>query len=227
MTDERPGEDRTRRQLRTARMEAFSDGIFTIAGTLLVIELAIPPGSTHLWHAVVEQWPSYLGYLVSFATIGAIWLAHSVITEYLDHASLWLMRLNLILMLAVAFLPFPTKLLAEYIREGEAERVAATIYGISLLLTSLLLYLFWRYAVRHGLVRDDAEESDVQVLTRRLRPGLVAYVALIILSLFVPVAAVVRYLAIALYYLVPLGRARRQRRIHRMMPPHRDPSGER
>lgn len=96
MTVEQAGGDRARRQLRTARMEAFSDGIFTIAGTLLVIELAVPPGSTHLWHAVVEQWPSSLGYLVSFATIGAIWLAHSVITEYLDHASLWLMRLNLI-----------------------------------------------------------------------------------------------------------------------------------
>ncbi|MFJ4668374.1 TMEM175 family protein [Kitasatospora purpeofusca] len=101
MTEGGTERDRTRRQLRTARMEAFSDGIFTIAGTLLVIEIAVPTGSTDLWHAVVEQWPSYLGYLVSFATIGAIWLAHSVITEYLDHASLWLMRLNLVLMLAV------------------------------------------------------------------------------------------------------------------------------
>jgi uncharacterized membrane protein len=193
-------------------MEAFSDGIFTIASTLLVIELAVPPGSTHLWHAVLQQWPSYLGYLVSFVTIGALWLAHSVITEYLDHANLWLMRLNLILMLTVAFLPFPTKLLAEYIREGSTERVATTLYGFSLLMTSALLYLFWRYAVHRGLVRPDANEADVQVLTKRLKPGLVAYVALIVLGLFVPVAAVVGYLAVALYYLVPLGTARRQRR---------------
>ncbi|MEU4099426.1 TMEM175 family protein [Streptomyces tanashiensis] len=222
MSEEEVREDRTRRQLRTSRMEAFSDGVFTIAGTLLVIELAVPPRSTHLWDAVVEQWPSYLGYLVSFATIGAIWLAHSVITAYLDHASLWLMRVNLILMLTVAFLPFPTKLLAEYVRESESERVAATLYGVNLLLTSALLHLFWRYAVRHGLVRDDAAASDVQVLTRRLRPGLAAYVALIVLGLFVPVAAVVGYLAIAVYYLVPLGQARRQRRIHQAMAPHRD-----
>lgn len=85
------------------------------------------------------------------------------------------MRLDLILMLTVALLPFPTKLLAEYVREGESERGAAALYGINLLLTSALLYLFWRYAVRRGLVRDDAHASDVQVLTRRLRPGLAAY----------------------------------------------------
>ncbi|MGW7447494.1 TMEM175 family protein [Kitasatospora sp. NPDC054795] len=213
MTEGGTEQDRTRRQLRTARMEAFSDGIFTIAGTLLVIEIAVPPGSTHLWHAVVEQWPSYLGYLVSFATIGAIWLAHSVITEYLDHASLWLMRLNLILMLAVAFLPFPTKLLAEYVRQGDSERVATSFYGLSLLMTTALLSLFWRYAVHAGLVRDDADESDVQILTRRLTPGLIGYVTLIVLGLVVPVAAVIGYLAISLYYLVPLGTAIRQRRI--------------
>ncbi|BAU83002.1 hypothetical protein SLA_2065 [Streptomyces laurentii] len=207
-------------------MEAFSDGIFTIAGTLLVIEIAVPPGSKNLWHAVVEQWPSYLGYLVSFATIGAIWLAHSVITEYLDHASLWLMRLNLILMLAVAFLPFPTKLLAEYVREGDSERVATTLYGLSLLMTSALLYLFWRYAIRAGLVRDDADESDVQVLTRRLTPGLIGYGVLIVLGLFVPIAAVVGYLAIALYYLVPLGRARRQRRIRQARSRHGDQNAD-
>ncbi|MET9735069.1 TMEM175 family protein [Streptomyces sp. NPDC006458] len=76
MAEEGTEQDRTRRQLPTARLEASSDGIFTIAGTLLVIEIAVPPGSTHLWHAIVEQWPSYLGHLVSFVTIGAIWLAH-------------------------------------------------------------------------------------------------------------------------------------------------------
>ncbi|MFJ4668376.1 TMEM175 family protein [Kitasatospora purpeofusca] len=211
MAEEEAEAGKLRRQLRTARMEAFSDGIFTMACTLLVIDLAVPSGSTHLLHAVAGQWPSYLGYLVSFATIGAIWLAHSVITEYLDHASLWLMRLNLILMLSVTYLPFPTRLLAEYIREGDSERVATTLYGLSLLMTTALLYLFWRYAVHAGLVRPDADEADVQILTRRLTPGLIAYVALIVLGLVVPVAAVVGYLAIALYYLVPLGRARRRR----------------
>ncbi|WP_395295036.1 TMEM175 family protein [Kitasatospora hibisci] len=214
MTEEPVERDQPRRQLQTARLEAYSDGIFTIAGTLLVLEIAVPPGSTRLLHAIFEQWPSYLGYLVSFATIGAVWLAHSVITEYLEHADLWLMRLNLVLMLAVAFLPFPTKLLAEYIREGDAERVATTFYGLSLLVTSALLSLFWRYAVHRGLVRRDADEGEVQVVTERLTPGLVGYVAMIVLGLFAPVAAVVGYLAIAVYYLVPIGVGSVRRRRH-------------
>ncbi|MFE3325454.1 TMEM175 family protein [Streptomyces sp. NPDC059176] len=214
MAEEGMDEEQPRRRLRTARLEAFSDGIFTIAGTLLVLEIAVPPGATRLLHAIFEQWPSYLGYLASFATIGAIWLAHSVITEYLERADLWLMRLNLLLMLAVAFLPFPTRLLAEYIREGNSERVATTFYGLSLLATSALLSLFWRYAVHRGLVRRDADEGDVQVLTERLTPGLIGYVVMIVLGLFVPVAAVVGYLAVAVYYLVPLGIGRAGRRRH-------------
>jgi hypothetical protein len=95
---------------RTGRMEAFSDGVFAIAVTLLVLEIAVPAGSgDDLLGALGDQWPSYLGYLVSFATIGAVWFAHTVITEYLDHADSVLIRLNLLLLLVVSFLPFPTK----------------------------------------------------------------------------------------------------------------------
>ena len=97
-------------------MEAFSDGVFAIAITLLILEIGVPAGSGgDLLKALGDQWPSYLAYLVSFATIGAVWFAHSVITEYLDHATTTLVRLNLLLLLVVSFLPFPTKLLAEYI----------------------------------------------------------------------------------------------------------------
>ena len=133
MTDEEP---RARAQgLRTGRMEAFSDGVFAIAITLLILEIAVPAGSEdNLLSALGDQWPSYLAYLVSFATIGAVWFAHTVITEYLDHADSVLIRLNLLLLLVVSFLPFPTKLLASTSGEADAERVAATVYGINLLL---------------------------------------------------------------------------------------------
>jgi uncharacterized membrane protein len=106
-------------------MEAFSDGVFAIAITLLVLELSVPAGSgDRLLRAFAEQWPSYLAYVVSFATIGAVWVGHSVITEYLERADAGLIRLNLLLLMVVSFLPFPTRLLAEYVREGRAERVA-------------------------------------------------------------------------------------------------------
>jgi uncharacterized membrane protein len=89
------------------RMEALSDDVFAIAITLLVLEIGIPAGSTDLLAAFWHEWPSYLAYVVSFATIGRVWLGHNVITDYLEHSDSRLMRLNLILLMVIAFLPFP------------------------------------------------------------------------------------------------------------------------
>ena len=97
-------------------MEAFSDGVFAIAITLLVLEIGVPGGSEDdLLGALADQWPSYVAYLVSFSTVGAVWFMHTIITEYLGSANSVLIRLNLLLLLVVSFLPFPTKLLAEYV----------------------------------------------------------------------------------------------------------------
>jgi hypothetical protein len=104
-------------------------------------------------------------------------------------------------------------------RRHGPERVAATVYGACLLLTLTLLLILWRYSVRERLVRPDAGDEEVQLLTRRLTPGLFAYVALIVVGLWVPVVAVGGYLAIALYYIFPFKHSyiialprRRQRR---------------
>lgn len=189
---------------RTGRMEAFSDGVFAIAITLLILDIAVPADSGNdLLGAMGDQWPSYLAYFVSFATIGAVWFAHTVITEYLDHADSVLIRLNLLLLLVVSFLPFPTKLLAEYIHESDAERIAATVYGINLLLAFVMVSVTWRYAVREHLVTPDLADEDVKTLTKRLTPTLGVYVLMIFVGLFVPVAAVVGYLALALFVLIP------------------------
>jgi uncharacterized membrane protein len=192
-------------------MEAFSDGVFAIVITLLVLELGVPSGSEDdLLDAVVDQWPTYLAYLVSFATIGAVWLEHTVITEYLDRATSVLIRLNLLLLMVVSFLPFPTRLLGEHIGEAEPERVAVTIYGINLFLASALVSLLWRYAVRERLIRADVADADVKMLTKKLTPGLAGYVAVIVLGLFLPVLAVLGYLVIAVYIIVPFGALRRR-----------------
>jgi uncharacterized membrane protein len=195
---------------RTTRMEAFSDGVFAIAITLLVLEIGVPSGSgDDLLGAVLDQWPSYLAYLVSFATIGAVWLEHTVITEHLDHATSVLIRLNLLLLMVVSFLPFPTQLLGEYIGEDEAARIAVTIYGTSLFLALALVSSLWRYAVRERLIRPDLPDVHVRMLTTKLTPGLAGYVAMIVLGLFLPVLAVFGYLAIAVYIIVPIGALRR------------------
>jgi uncharacterized membrane protein len=201
------------RSLRTARLEAFSDGVFAIAITLLVLEISVPVGSEEdLLGAVLDQWPSYLAYFVSFASVGAIWLAHTAITEYLDHADRWLMRLNLLLLLFVSFLPFPTKLLAESVKNEDAGRVATTIYGLTLLVTALVVSAVWRYAVYEQLVRPDTTDEDVKLLTKKLSPGLGGYAVMIVLGIFQPVAAVLGYLAVAVFYLVPFSSFRRHSR---------------
>ena len=191
--------------LRAARTEAFSDGVFAIAITLLVLEISVPSGrEDDLLKAVLGQWPSYLTYLVSFSTIGAIWLTHTTVTEYLARVDTVFIRLNLLLLLVVSFIPFPTRLLAEYTDADHGGRVSATLYGITLLLAASLVSLLWRYAVRERLVHFETTDEDVDLLTKRLTPGLALYPGVLLLGLFLPVAALFGYLALAVFFVIPL-----------------------
>jgi uncharacterized membrane protein len=218
MTNGEPPPGSPPRGLSTGRLEAFSDGVFAIAVTLLVLDLALPASaSRHLLRSVGDLWPSYVAYVASFSTIGAMWLGHNAITETLDRADATFIRLNLLLLLVVAFLPFPTKMFTEYIGENGPERVAVTFYGATFLLATTLLMVLWRYAVRKKLVRPDLGDEEIQLLTQRLTPGLYGYLVLIATGLFVPIVAVIGYLAIAIYYIVPSRRltALIRRRLHR------------
>jgi uncharacterized membrane protein len=214
MTDNEP-ETRPTGGLKTNRMEGFSDGVFSIAITLLVLEIAVPAGSEdNLLKALVDQWPSYLAYLVSFLTIGAIWIKHAVITEYLRSATSVLIRLNLLLLMVVSFLPFPTRLVAEHIDHRSAERVAVTVYGVNLMLALVLIATLWKYATRDHLVRPDTIGKEVTTLNKKLIPGIAGYVPMLLLGLFAPVFAVLGYLALAIYAVSPFIAIRR-RRAHR------------
>jgi TMEM175 potassium channel family protein len=190
--------------LRTSRMEAFSDGIFAIASTLLVLDLAIPATSLpDVGQRLLDQWPIYLAYLVSFATIGQAWLGHSVITEYLDRADSILLRLNLVLLFFVSVLPYPTHMLAEYFSSDNAERIAVTVYGLNLLAINGFISVLWHYAVAEHLARRDNSEADVRALTSKLDPSLVSYAIVIGIGLVLPKVAVALYLAIALFVIIP------------------------
>ena len=218
MTDGEEPPGPLRRGFSTGRLEAFSDGVFAIAITLLVLDIALPAGaSRHLLRSVGDLWPSYVAYVASFSTIGAMWLGHNAITEYLDRVDATFVRINLLLLLFVAFLPFPTRMFAEYIGENSLERVAVTFYGATLLLTSTLLLVLWRYAIRKKLVRPNTADEEIEFLTQRLTPGLGGYLVLIVAGLFVPIVAVIGYLAVALYYIVPSRNltVRIRRRLHR------------
>ena len=203
--------------LRTTRMEALSDGIFGFSATLLVVSLVIPAvTSKDVGHQLAEQWPSYVAYLVSFATIGNAWLNHSVITEYLDRADAILLRLNLLLLFFVSVLPFPTHMLAEYVSNEGDERIAVTVYGLNLLAISAFIAIIWHYALWQRLVTKDNTEDDVRALTKKLDPSLASYAVVIGLGLWQPKVAVVLYFIIALFMIIPfravLQEARRRRR---------------
>ena len=199
------------RRLSTGRLEAFSDGVFAIAITLLVLEISVPEGSEEdLLAAVLAQWPSYLAYVVSFATIGVAWLEHNAITDYMQYADALVVRVNLLLLLLVSFLPFPTSLVAENFGERDAERVAVTIYGLNLLLIAVLLFVLWQYVVREGHLRTDIGDEEITVTTQHLTPGFAGYVVLLVLGLFLPTVAVIGYLVVALYLLIPFAVFRRR-----------------
>jgi uncharacterized membrane protein len=134
-----------------------------------------------------------------------------VITEFLERATPVLIRMNLLLLMLVSFLPFPTRLLGEYVGDDRPERVAATIYGLNLFLTAVVVSLLWRYAVREELIRSDLADENVKLITKRLTPGLAGYLVMIVLGLFLPLVAVIGYLVIAVYNIVPFGALRRRK----------------
>ena len=184
-------------------MEAYSDGVFGIAATLLVLEIKLHPPGTPL-EQVLHAWPSYLGYVVSFLTIGAAWLGHNVLTDRLSGADSLLLRLNLVLLLVIAFLPFPTRLVSDALHDVEGERVFVTMYGLTLLTIRLLQLGLDAYARRAGLFaqRGDTEEETIE--RRDTLPAIVAYVAAIAVGLALPRLAVVIYFGIAVYLVLPI-----------------------
>ena len=120
---------------RSGRLEAFSDGVFadpTI--TLLVLELGVTATAHQdMLAAILELWPAYLAYVTSFLTLGIIWVEHATVSHVLRTADATLYRINLVVLLVAAFLPFPTKLAGEYLGEREPEQVAVLFYGLTLL----------------------------------------------------------------------------------------------
>ena len=155
------------RLLPTTRLEAFSDGVFAIAITLLVLELHVPTDPVALLHELAAEWPSYLGYFISFAFIGGVWMAHSNLSRFIKAADAPLMGLNLLLLLFVSFLPFTTSLLANHL-DDSAAHIAVIVFGINLTLASLMVNVMFGYAARTpGLATDDAADDELRAFEPR------------------------------------------------------------
>jgi len=185
------------------RMEAFSDGVLAIAITLLVLDLAIrPPGSPT--DEFFRAWPSYVAYVVSFLTIGGAWIAHHSLTDRLERVDPIFLRLNLLFLLAIAFLPFPTRLVAEALQRNESwERMAVTVYGITILAARLMFAVLVSYSRREHLRQERADDPDLREARRKSGVTLVGYAITILVGLLLPIVAVVLYFALAVFLVVP------------------------
>jgi uncharacterized membrane protein len=182
----------------TSRLEAFSDGVFAIAATLLI--LGVHQAGGPLGHALLHSWPSYVAYAVTFVTIGIIWVNHHTVFGQIDRVDRRLLLVNVIFLMLVAFIPFPTGLVADHFHGGGLE-AAALAYGATLTLTAVTFNILWFYA-SHGnrLLKRNADQRIVSGISRSYLPGPFIYLAATLVALASPLASVIMYAAIALFY---------------------------
>src|SRR5215216_5013281 len=190
----------------TTRLEAFSDGVIAIAITLLVLEIRVPEeaeSASALWAGLRDLWPAYLGYLISFATIGIMWANHHTIFRLITRTSHYLILFNLLFLLCLAFIPFPTALLTHTLGHPD-ERAGIIVYSGAFLVTALAYNLLWSYAAsRAPALMPDAPPQAVQSITRRFRLGPPAYAIAFALAFINTTASLLILAAIALTYVLP------------------------
>ena len=180
----------------TSRLEAFADGVFAIAATLLIIEVALPEGD--VGRGLLDIWPSYFAYALSFLSIGIMWVNHHVVLSFVREADRSFLFINLFLLMAIAFVPFPTAVYAEHLQD-EGGEPAALAYGLTFVVIAIFFQLFWQYA-RRRLLRPDADRREVSGINRSYRPGVPLYVAATLVALWSAKAALAFFAVIALVY---------------------------
>lgn len=188
------------RPVNTSRLETFSDGVFAIAATLLILN--VHANGPHLGHALTRAWPSYAAYAVSFVTIGIMWANHHGVFSQIDKVDRTFLLVNVFFLMAVAFVPFPTILVAEHLRDSDLGAAALT-YGFTLTVTAVLYSVLWFYAMGgRRLLRDDADPRVVSGITRSFLPGPWIYLAATLVALWKPTVSIVLYAAIAAFYML-------------------------
>src|SRR5579864_3096910 len=185
----------------TRRIEAFSDGVFAVAITLLVLDLHDP--STSLANGLARMWPHYATYVVSFVTIGIIWMNHHAQFDRIARADRTLMVLNLVLLMFVTLIPFPTGLLADHLRHGTDEHLAAAVYAATLLAMGVSFFSTYVWAAHRRLFAGWIPEQHVGYLIRRNLAGLLVYAAAIGLAFANASVSLALCGAVAVYYLLP------------------------
>jgi len=187
--------------METGRVEAFSDGVFAIAITLLILTIEPPSRGEHLGHELLRLWPSYLAYAVSFVTVGIMWVNHHAIFRHFASVDRPLLLLNILLLMLIAFVPFPTRVAAEFIRSGENRREAALLYGITMTITAVCFFAVWMYGSRR-LLLPGTDMREVTGITRSYLPGAPMYGTATLIAFASGTASLALFAAIALFYAI-------------------------
>jgi uncharacterized membrane protein len=188
----------------TVRLVAFSDAVFAITVTLLVLDIRRPGDDSNLLHKLVALWPSYVAYAVTFLFIGQVWANHHVMFDHIQAANRVILLLNTLLLMVVAFLPFATSVLAWALRNVHGQRTAVVFYGITFVVTALTFNAVWQYACRHRLVSETLDLVGTTAIGRRFQLALAWLAIGTLLGALLPVLGVAVIAAFNAFYWLPI-----------------------
>lgn len=199
----------------TGRLEAFSDGVFAVAITLLVldIKMSVTDAQGHLlndgvgtgsfWRALFEQWPMFAAFIISFFTIGIMWLNHHKLFKHIKHTNTGLIFLNTLLLMVIVFIPVPTAILAEYLHDP-VHHDAAILYSGTCFVMACCFNFLWRYASHRGrLLGNNFDQQEVRAISRQYAFGPLLYFIAILLALISMPASVIFNFVLALFFSLP------------------------
>lgn len=191
-----------------ARIEAFSDGVFSIIATLLVLDLRVPREAMlrgqPLLAALADQWPLYSAYVVSFLQVGVVWANHHMMFHHIKKSDHVLLVLNLLLLMCIAVLPFTTAILSEYAKANFTDlRVAAFTYSALLGVAGIFFVLIWKHADRHDLIHPHVDEHRIAALGLHWLFVPLFYSVAFLLVFVNPYLGMSVYLLLLFYYALP------------------------
>jgi uncharacterized membrane protein len=184
------------------RIEALSDGVFSIAMTLLILDLRVPVGAVAqtLPIALMKLWPQFAAYCISFMVLAVYWIGHHNQFHWINRTDRTLLWINVFFLMSIAFLPFTTSLLASY----NGERIAVIIYGINVILSGLGLYFHWAYASGIGkLIDPDLDQKAIYITKFRILIGIAFYVITNLLAFYSTTISLILFAALPFLYMLP------------------------
>lgn len=188
------------RAVETNRLEMFSDGVFAIAVTLLIIDVSVDAPGAELGAALIHSWPQYAAYAVSFLLIGVWWVNHHAFMVVIDRVDRTLLFGTIACLACIAFLPFPTRLVAEHFRD-DGVRAATITYGLTVTAAAICFTFCWFHSARRRrLIAESADQRTVDALSRSLIPGVPVNAAVTLVALWSPYTALVLFFSLSLFY---------------------------